>query len=310
MTDGALSWVATARQLAVRGLGWLEAARHHFALPANVSSDRLHPNEDIKPLSELLLVACIALREGSLSTRETQLASALVGFAWAQLRDGEVLYELQREQPIETYPLETYVWLARCGYRHPRLDQLAAQLNRLRAGQVLEVIPNRALAVFNTERQLGLPPRVDPAVLTARTWLGGTPEPWAIDFLTFYGMTHTVFHLTDWGACPDGLPRHLQRYLHAWLPAWLEVYLEAGEWDLVSELLIVALCLSEPDDHPHAWDALARAQLPDGLLPARPGPVPTNAAKTFRDHYHPTVVAAVAGILAVSRHISAQAATR
>jgi hypothetical protein len=38
-----------------------------------------------------------------------------------------------------------------------------------RAGRVLEVVANRALAVFNAERQLGLPHRVDPAVLTART---------------------------------------------------------------------------------------------------------------------------------------------
>jgi hypothetical protein len=307
MTDGTVSWVATVHQIAARALGWLNQAQHHFALPTDISSDRLDPIQHIKPLNELVIPACLALREGSMGTRETQIASALIEFAWAQLREGEVLYEIQREQPIETYPLECYVWLARCGYRHPRLDKLAAHLNRLRAARVLEVVPNRALAVFNTDRQLGLPPRVDPTVLTARTWLGGTPEPWAVDFLTLYGMTHTVFHLTNWGAYPDGLPKQLQRYLHAWLPAWLEVYLEAGDWDLVSELLIVGLCLSEPDDTPHAWQALARAQLPDGLLPAKAGPVPTDTAKAFRDHYHPTVVVAIAGILALSHHLGAQA---
>jgi hypothetical protein len=67
------------------------------------------------------------------------------------------------------------------------------------------------------------------------------------------------------------------------------------------------LCLTEPDDYPHAWEALARAQQPDGLLPARPQRVPTDAAKAFREHYHPTVVAAIAGTLAVSRRIGAQA---
>lgn len=307
MSDDMPSWVATAHQVAVRALGWVDAARGRFALPAGISSDRLRPNEDMKPLGELLLVACIALREGSMGSRETQVASALVDFAWAQLRDGDVLHELQRDQPIETYPMETYAWFARTGYRHSRLDELVAHLNRLRAGRVLEVVPNRALAVFNAERQLGLPQRVDPAALTARTWLGGTPEPWAIDFFTFYAMTHTVFHLTDWGARPDGLPAHLQGYVHAWLPAWLEVYLEAGEWDLVSELLIVNLCLTEPDDHSSAWEALARAQQPDGLLPARPQRVPTDAVKAFGDHYHSTVVTAIAGILAVSRRIGAQA---
>jgi hypothetical protein len=306
MTDAVPSWVTTAHQVAVRALSWVDAKRNHFALPVGVSSDRLRPNEDMKPLGELLLVACIAVREGTMGSRETQVASALIEFAWAQLRDGDVLHELQCDQPIETYPIETYAWLARTGHRHPRLDELAAHLNGLRAGRVLEVVPNRALAVFNAERQLGLPQRENPAVLTARTWLGGTPEPWAIDFFTFYAMTHTVFHLTDWGLRPDGLPAHLQSYLLAWLPAWLEVYLEAGEWDLVCELLIVNLCLTQPDDYPHAWEALARAQQPDGLLPARPQRVPTDEAKAFGDHYHSTVVAAIAGILTVSRRIGVQ----
>ena len=41
MTEGMVAWVVTARQIAVRGLGWLEAARDHFALPADVCSDRV-----------------------------------------------------------------------------------------------------------------------------------------------------------------------------------------------------------------------------------------------------------------------------
>ncbi|MGH3513886.1 MAG: DUF6895 family protein [Pseudonocardiaceae bacterium] len=307
MSDVRPSWVATAHQVAVRALGWLDAARDHFALPVDVASDRLRPNEDIKPLGELALTVSIAIREAAAGSREAQLAPALAAFAWAQFRDGDVLYELQREQPIETFPTETYAWFARTGHRHPRLDELVAHLSGLRAARVTEVVPNRALAIFNAERLLGLPHRGDPAALTARTWLGGTPEPWAIDFFTLYAVTHAVFHLTDWGARADDLPPHLQTYLHAWLPAWLEVYLEAGQWDLVGELLIVDLCLTEPDCHPHAWEALARAQQPDGLLPTGPERVPTDAAKAFREHYHPTIVAAIAGTLAVSRRIGAQA---
>jgi hypothetical protein len=213
------SWVATAHQVAVRALGWLDAALDHFALPTGISSDRLRPTEDIKPLGELVSAASIAIREVATGSREAQLAPALVAFAWAQLRGGDTLYELQREQPIETFPTGTYAWFVRSGHRHPRLDELVAHRIRLRAARVPEVVPNRMLAIFNAERLLGLPPREDPAAIAARTWLGGTPEPWAIDFLTLYCVTHTVFHLTDWGARPDGLPAHLQTYLHAWLPA-------------------------------------------------------------------------------------------
>jgi hypothetical protein len=300
-----VEWTATAHRMAVRAWSWLDAAREHFALPTDISSDRLHPNEDMKPLAELALAASIAVREGATGSREAQIAPALLEFAWSQLRGGDVLYELLCVHSIDTYPMETYAWFVRCGYRHPRLDELVAHLASLRAARVPEVVPNRALGVLNAERLLGLPQREDPAALTARTWLGGTPEPWRIDFFTLYTMTHTVFHLTDWGASPDGLPAHLQAYLHVWLPVWLEVYLEAGQWDLVGELLVVDLCLAEPDCHLRAWDTLAHAQQPDGLLPAGPERVPQEVAKAFRDHYHPTTVAAIAGTLAVSRRIGA-----
>jgi hypothetical protein len=307
VSDAMPSWITTAHLIAVRALGWLDAARSHFALPQDISAYLNRPNDDIKRLGELALAVSIVIREGAAGSREAEIARSLVAFTWAELRDGDILEVLQREQPIETYPTETYAWFARIGYRHPRLETLAAHLSGLRAGRVLEVVPNRRLAVFNAERLVGLPHRDNVASLTGQTWLGGTPEPWATDVLTLYAMTHTVFHLTDWGARPDDLPAQLQTYVHAWLPVWLDVYVEAGQWDLVGELLIVDLCLAEPGDYPHAWEALARAQQSDGLLPAGPERVSADVVKAFRDHYHPTVVAAVAGILAVSRRISVQA---
>jgi hypothetical protein len=105
-------------------------------------------------------------------------------------------------------------------------------------------------------------------------------------------------------AIPAGLPDHLQAYLQDWLPSWLEVYHEAGQWDLIAELLFVDSCLTEPSFHPHAWNELAGAQHTDGLVPYRQEQVPREVAKAFRNHYHPTVVAAIAGTLAVSRGIT------
>lgn len=296
------AWVATAYQIVVRALGWLEAAREHFALALDCSCDRLDPVKDFKPVGELALAASIVIREGVTGTREAQLAPALAAFAWAQLREGALLYELARTQPVDTCALEIYACFAEAGYRHRRLDELLTHLGRLRAARVLEMIPSRALAVIHAERRLGLTPRQDPAVLIERTWLGGTPEPWAVDFSTLYAMTHTVFALTDFGARPDDLPASVQTYLHAWLPAWIEVYLEAGQWDLLAELVTVDLCLTKPASYPPVWDALARAQQPDGLLPMGPQRVPTTLAKAFRGHHHPTLVAVIAGTLAISRH--------
>ena len=98
---------------------------------------------------------------------------------------------------------------------------------------------------------------------------------------------------------PDPIPQ----YLHAWLPAWLEVYLEAGHWDLVGELLIVDLCLREPSYPAHAWQRLAAAQLPDGLLPAEAWRDTRNPATLVRNHYHSTVVAATAATLGIARRL-------
>lgn len=306
MTDIVVAWVAAAQQVAMRAWNWLEVSQERFALP-DVTSDRLDPTEHLKPLGELALAGSIAIREGATGSRAAHLAPVLVEFAWRRLRAGDLLYELQCEDPIDTVPMELYASFARAGYRHQRLDSLLVHLTGLRAARVPEVVPDRMLALVNAERLLSLPPRGELSELTTRTWLGGTPEPWATDLLTLYAMTHTVFHLTDWGARPHGLPAHLQAYLHAWLPAWLEVYLEAGHWDVVAEMLIVDLCLAEPGYPAPAWDALARAQQPDGLLPAVPGRVPQDTAKAFRNHYHSTVVAALAGTLAISRRLDGRA---
>jgi len=304
VTSSAAAAAATAQQVAGRALGWLDAAVEHFTLPEQVPPDQVDADGKIKPLGELALVGSLVIREGAAGHRQAHIAATLVEFAWRQLRGGEVLYELQRANPVTTYPMEVYAPFVRAGYHHRQLAELLAHLGGLRAAQVAELMPNRALAVVNANRTLGLPDRADIATLTARTWLGGTPEPWAVDFLTLYAMTHTVFHLTDWGAHPSGLPNHVQVYLHAWLPAWLEVYLEAGQWDLIAELLIVDLCLTEPDFYPQAWEYLAGAQHADGLVPYGPVRVPREVAKAFRNHYHPTLVAAIAGTLAVSRRMT------
>jgi len=166
----------TAQQVAARAWGWLDAAVEHFTLPAEVPPDQLDITKVLKPLGELVLAGSLVIREGVAGHRQAQIASRLIEFAWAQLRGGEVLYEVQRAKPVATYPMETYAPFVRAGYRHHALDELLEHLTSLRAARVCELLPNRSLAVFNAARVLGLPARADPTELVARTWLGGTPE--------------------------------------------------------------------------------------------------------------------------------------
>ncbi|MFE9428139.1 DUF6895 family protein [Kitasatospora sp. NPDC006697] len=295
--------VRRAQQVADQALGWLGAMRTAFALPRDVPHWEID-GEQLKALAELALSAAITRREAVAGPRTAQAADELLDFAWREFDSGDLLYELQRHTPPATHPTEIYSHFVMAGLHHPPLEALAAHLAGLRAARVPEHVPNRRLAVLAARRRMGLPDPPDLADQIALTWLGGTPEPWMLDTYNAYGVTHTVFHLTDWGAAPEGLPAELQEYLHRWLPVWVEVFTETRSWDLLGELLITDVCLSEPDWHPQAWERLAAAQRADGMLPNGLTRAPDDPAAAFRNHHHPTIVAAVAGTLTVSRALA------
>ncbi|MGW4895773.1 DUF6895 family protein [Kitasatospora sp. NPDC004240] len=302
--------LATLQQLGSRAMAWLHAnhERGRGRLPDDVTIDLADPDNVYKPLGESALAGSLVLREGVAGPADTRTARELLAFSWAQLREGDLLYDRQLRYPTLTDPLETYAHFVRAGQRHPAMDELLASLARLRAARAVEHLPNRRLAVANARRTVGLGEGIDWPTLTAATWLGATPEPWALDWSTGYDITHTVFHVTDWGARPDELPEPLYEHLRAWLPAWIDVWLETGQWDLVGELLAVDSCIGEPAADPAAWAALADAQHEDGLLPRDTEPVDDDPARAFTDHEHTAVVAVVASTVTLSRVLGGSAA--
>ncbi|MFD7901912.1 DUF6895 family protein [Kitasatospora sp. NPDC059747] len=295
--------LATAQRLGSHALDWLDAGRRNGfgRLPDNTVVDLADPNDAYKPLGELALAASLILRDGVTGPGDTRTAHGLLDFAWDQVRSGDLLYERQLRHLAMTDPLETYAHFARAGYRHAAMEELLDSLGRLRAVHAVEAEPNRKLAVANARRIVGLADRPDWAALAAATWLGATPEPWAVDWMTAYRITHTVFHLTDWGARPDGLPEPVRAYVRDWLPVWLDVWLEIGQWDLAAELLAVDACVGEPVTGRQGWDALVTAQHADGLLPRDSEPVDADPEQAFRDHQHTAVVGVVAATITLSR---------
>ncbi|MFE2499547.1 DUF6895 family protein [Streptomyces scopuliridis] len=298
-----------AHRIASQALTWLHTHREHGALPPDTTAELADPDSVYKPLGETALAASLVLREGVAGSAELRLARELLDFSWKQLGGGAMLHERLLRYPMMTDPLETYAHFARCDYRHEALDRLLAHTTSLRSARAAEMLPNRRLAVANAARiggfdQGGL--ATDWAALSRATWLGACPEPWLIDWMTAYYMTHTVFHLTDWGRLPSGLPGDVAQYVTRWLPAWIDIWAEIGEWDLVAELLIVGNCLPEPRRDPAQWERLAGIQHEDGLMPRDSHPVGDDPAERFAAHHHTTVVAAVAGTLAVSRALGAR----
>ncbi|HEX2315493.1 MAG TPA: hypothetical protein VHJ17_17245 [Thermomonospora sp.] len=291
----------TARRVADRALSWLHAHRELGAVPADSTEDLGDPDTVYKPLGETTLAASLILRDATAGAGQQVAAQSLADYTWRQLGEGDLLYERQLRHTLMTDPLENYAHFARVGYRHPRLDRLLEHHAGLRSIRAIEMIPNRRMAVANAARIVGLDHGVDWAALVRASWLGHTPEPWAIDWMTAYHLTHAVFHATDWGARPDGLPADVTAYLRDWLPVWIDVWREIQQWDLMTELLIVGACLPEPYCDAADWRALAEIQHDDGFVPRDGEPVTGDPAERFRDHQHTVVVTAVAGSIAASR---------
>ncbi|MGP3972601.1 DUF6895 family protein [Streptomyces sp. 8N114] len=281
-------------------LEWAERNRDRFHLPPDVTTTA-DPNTTLKPLGELAELTAVIAACHPLSALRTQ-AGRLLALAWQETGEGDLFAELVRREPQATYPVELYGSFARAGLRNAAVDELVRTTTGLRGWRVARDDHTRTLAVLNAEARIGLPRHADFDVVLAHTGLGHLPEPWLLECRTAYGLTHDVFHLTDWGRDRARLSPASAAYLRLWLPAWVESWLEEQLWDLVGELLAVTACLPAAPFDPVAWQRLADARTADGALPEQgPAPLPgtgTGTADVFLACYHSTLVLAFAGTLA------------
>ncbi|MDQ1034159.1 hypothetical protein QFZ75_000575 [Streptomyces sp. V3I8] len=294
----------------VHGLGeaalaWVSAHRDEFALGDDALAEHANVNLTWKPLGELAQV-CVSIRRHTEPADPLhRAASDLLAFAWRQTGHGGLFLELQRLEPFATYPLEIYAAFASDGLRHPEYERATATVARTRGWRLTEQQPNRRLSVLNSEQRSGIPQHDAMPRALLRTWLGGLPEPWTFELAAGYTLTHVVFHLTDWGLTPRGVPPQVADYLGQWLPPWLDTCLEDEQWDLGCELLAVAGSLPGPPDRAvleESWTRLARAQDASGAVPevgaGRDGhPV----AHDFVGCYHSTLMTAFAAVLTTYR---------
>ncbi|WP_369199799.1 hypothetical protein [Streptomyces sp. PU-14G] len=292
-----------------RALIWLDAHRDHFRL---TETDRERGSaliERLKPVGELALNMRMLFREGVAGSRQHERAGSLLDFAWRELLDGgNVLASLQHDEPFSPVPLEIYAIFHELGHRHPGLERALETTRRTATWQALELLPNRRLGLLNAERRMGLAPRGDIAEATAATWLGRHPEPWAVQMHIAYDITHTVFHLTNWGEAPERLPEPLAEYLTLYLPAWSADWAELEHWDLLGELLVVDACLPRPALDAELWQRYAAAQSETGAMPLVGRMPEGDPAEVFDTVHHPTLVAAFASAMATSRSLSAAGA--
>lgn len=292
-------------QVCARSLEWLAANSDRFRLTGDPLSPDIDINRTLKPLGELAQISVVLHREGVAGSRQRALARGLLDLVWEELDRGEVLTAILDAEPAATYPLELYAPLRETGLRNARFEELLRQAASTRGWAAYETLPTRALGVLNAERRVSVPMHGDWDSAVRRTWLGQLPEPWTIERHTAYMVTHAVFHLTNWGQDPAGMPEDITDYLAAWLPAWLDVWCAAEEWDLLGELLAVDACMPQPTLNARLWHRYAAVQRPDGLMPVRARTPDGDADHAFAECHHPTLVAAFAATLATSRAMTA-----
>ncbi|WP_299540441.1 DUF6895 family protein [uncultured Streptomyces sp.] len=300
-----------ARQVLVRCLAWVDGHREGFVLPDDVLEPYTDVNRTLKPLGELAQLCSTVHRTTAPDDPCHALAGDLVGHAWREVREGGLLLDLLRSEPFATYPFEIYAAFAGHGLRHAGFEALARTLAGTRGWTHTEQHANRQLGVLNSERRVGVPAHTDAGAVLRRTWLGGLSEPWTLERSSGYALTHTVFHVADWGLAPERLPADLDAYLRTWLPAWIDGCLEGAQWDLGAELVAVAACLPGPPADSvfeAAWPVLAAVQDPGGSLPETGAPAGRAAAGEpgapdpypFLGCYHSTLVTSFAAALTLA----------
>ncbi|MET9800935.1 hypothetical protein [Streptomyces sp. NPDC006368] len=290
-------------------LRWVSDHRDGFRLDDDALDPGTNAGLTWKPLGELAQV-CVCVGRSTLPGAPLhRLASDLLDFAWRQTEDGALLLELQRLEPWATYPLEIYAAFASGGLRHQGYEEYASSLLRTRGWRMIEALPNRLLAVINSEGRSGLPAHEEAGTVLGRTWLGSLPEPWTFERTAGYTATHVVFHLTDWGRAVHGVPPWLADYLETWLPPWVDTCLEDEQWDLGCELLAIAASLPRPPAKAvteTAWSRVAGAQDASGALPEVGGGHGGQAGpRDFLHCYHSTLMLAFAAALTTARTESA-----
>jgi hypothetical protein len=292
-----------------QALAWLHANREFFQLTDDDRTTGRGLVERLKPIGELAINMRVLAREGVAGSRQHDISVRLLDFAWRDLLDGgNVLAELQAQEPLSPVPLEIYASLHELGHRHPGLETAIDLARTTASWQAIEMLPNRRLGLLNAERKLGLVPSGDLEQALAATWLGRAPEPWTVQLHIAYDVTHTVFHLTDWGAYPDRLPPRIAEYLALYLPAWAADWAELEHWDLLGELLVVDACLPRPTLDAGLWERYAAAQAADGAMPVQRAMPTGDPAAVFDLVHHPTLVAAFASAMATSRALSSDVA--
>jgi hypothetical protein len=280
-------------------VSWVLQHEAEFRLPC-VAAGRL-ALQSIKPLGELTLV-CDVIDAYAIDQRDREVASSLRSFCWGQFQNGHLLADMIWGRPDLIVAATIYTSLKSGGYRCQDLETAIEAAIQIAGVRALEFPPWRLLEIDKTLRRLALPSPWSTQDIAANTWLFKRPEPWSICDNAAYSLTHTVFYLSDFGRETDALPPEVRDYLEVWTPTWIQHYSSVGNYDLLAEMIMVAACLHTPCDC-QWFESLLGGCNADGSVTGPEGAgaalldwreTPTPSRLSFIQHYHTTLVSAMA----------------
>jgi hypothetical protein len=268
-------------------LDWIRQHRVAFSF----RHGRSHRDELVllKPFAEFLLVQSVLGRDPAMRAR----LEPDWRWAWEECGRGEALLSMLQARP-DLFELVTIAAsLRELDFENPRLRDWIRLLyeSQSRAGE-LPAWRIAALRYHLATLGFGDPP----AALDANSWIACRPEPWIISEERLYAFTHHVFYVTDFGRHPERMPDSVREYIDCWLPVWAGVAVQDMNYDLVGELLLVALHLRQSESIATLAPVLCDAQQADGSFPGLPsGASSLNEYSSLNDDhfyrsYHPTLV--------------------
>lgn len=232
----------------------------------------------------------------------------IINFGWQQLQEGELFYRILIERPDMLVFSGLYATFREQGYKHKKLEQELIKLHQTPGYFHIEMAAWRRLDLLAGYRALGLASEGDLRETFRQTWLHRVPSPWTITPSTAYGVTHTIFYMTDYGR-QNLLDDQVCKYLRTALPMWFQYYVAEGNIDLAAEFLMCINFLGLSDPPTDSLDKFICAPTPDGSVPGPPGgPLDLLRDETdcrrirFLKDYHTTIVY----IVAMSRFVRAR----
>lgn len=232
-----------------------------------------------KCLAELALVV------GTLTEALPQ-GRAILARAWAGLDDGAQLARLLPTWPVAA---TSYLPFRIAGCRSAELERRLAEGDWLRGHAAWPAFARFAIGVTLQSVGLALPWDEGEVILANRFF---DPPAAETSPMRAVFLAHAMMWATDMGRASARAGAQATALYRAVAPAWHRALRQAGLLDPLGEIVIADAC-SGGASCEESLAMIGAAQRPDGGVPPRRG----DASTLFDDLYHPTCVAALAGML-------------